>query len=56
MRFVPFDPEKHEGEALFEVVGDLDEGGNYRTYNVPTEIPFEQARTIPWYFAVVEDE
>jgi len=56
MNTVAFDPERHEGEALFEVVGDVDEQGNYRTYLVPTEIPFEQARIIPWYFVVVEDE
>lgn len=56
MNTVAFDPERHEDEVLFEVVGDLDEKGNYRTYVVASEIPFEQARRIPWYFVVVVDE
>jgi hypothetical protein len=54
--YVDFDPDAHGDRELFEIVGDLDEEGQYRTYLVPVDISHEEARNIPWYFVVWEDE
>jgi len=54
-QFVPFDPEKHEGQMLYEI--QKDKTGNVIDFVVvPADVSFEQASQTPWYYVVKAEE
>jgi len=51
--FVDFDPQRHKGRKLFELQSVVIHGV-FVAVPIPTDIPFERAKEIPWYFVVEE--